>query len=74
LSRAGGPNLAELEVVKRNQDRQKEAAMTDQGPELAGVAVEETLTYYAFPEEHWQRIRTNNPLERVLPDELRLAI
>ena len=30
------------------------------------MAVEETLTYYAFPEEHWRRIRTNNPLERVL--------
>ena len=34
--------------------------------ELAEVAVEETLTYYAFPEEHWRRIRTNNPLERLL--------
>jgi putative transposase len=28
--------------------------------------LEETLTYYAFPEEHWRRIRTNNPLERIL--------
>jgi putative transposase len=35
-------------------------------PELVGAAVEETLTYYAFPEEHWRRIRTNNPLERIL--------
>jgi putative transposase len=26
--------------------------------ELAKAAVEETLTYYAFPEEHWRRIRT----------------
>jgi hypothetical protein len=30
------------------------------------MAVEETLAYYAFPEEHWRRIRTNNPLERIL--------
>ncbi|GLR90266.1 hypothetical protein GCM10007857_69800 [Bradyrhizobium iriomotense] len=22
----------------------------------------ETLTYYAFPDIHWQKIRTNNPL------------
>ena len=29
--------------------------------ELVGVAVEETLAYYAFPEEHWRGIRTNNP-------------
>jgi transposase-like protein len=34
--------------------------------ELAEAGVEETLTYYAFPEEHWRRIRTNNPLEYLL--------
>ena len=34
--------------------------------ELTEAGVEETLTYYAFPEEHWRRIRTNNPLERLL--------
>ena len=26
----------------------------------------EALTYYQFPEAHWTRIRTNNPLERLL--------
>jgi putative transposase len=34
--------------------------------ELVEAAVEEILAYYAFPEEHWRRIRTNNPLERIL--------
>jgi putative transposase len=34
--------------------------------ELAEAAFEETLAYYAFPEEHWRRVRTNNPLERIL--------
>ena len=34
--------------------------------ELVEAAAEETLSYYAFPEEHWRRIRTNNPLERIL--------
>ena len=29
-----------------------------------GVA--ETFQYYGFPQEHWRKIRTNNPLERVL--------
>jgi putative transposase len=38
--------------------------------ELVEAAVEETLTYHAFPEEHWRRIRTNNPLERI-PREIR---
>ena len=26
----------------------------------------ETLSYYAFPAEHWRQIRTNNPLERLM--------
>jgi transposase-like protein len=28
--------------------------------------IEETLTYYAFPDKHHRQIRTNNPLERVM--------
>ena len=28
--------------------------------------IDETLVYSAFPDEHWRRIRTNNPLERIL--------
>ena len=27
---------------------------------------EEPLVYYAFPDEHRRRIRTNNPLERIM--------
>jgi putative transposase len=34
--------------------------------ELVEAGASETLTYYAFPEEHWRRIRTNNPLERIM--------
>ena len=30
----------------------------------AGIA--ETLSYYSFPSQHWRRIRTNNPLERIM--------
>ena len=36
---------------------------------VAGIVREgagETLTYYAFPSEHWRSLRTNNPLERIL--------
>jgi putative transposase len=28
--------------------------------------ITETLSYYQFPCEHWRRIRTNNPLERIM--------
>jgi transposase-like protein len=30
--------------------------------------IEETLRYYQFPREHWRRIRTNNPLERIMKE------
>ena len=38
---------------------QKAAAIVREG-------VEETLAYMAFPREHWTRIRTTNPLERIM--------
>ena len=34
--------------------------------ELVEQSIEETLTYYRFPDNHWIRIRTNNPLERII--------
>ena len=33
--------------------------------ETVQTGIEETLAYTAFPNEHWRRIRTNNPLERL---------
>jgi transposase-like protein len=33
---------------------------------LVEGAIEETLTYYHFPDNHWVRIRTNNPMERII--------
>lgn len=29
-------------------------------------SIHETLVYYDFPSAHWRRIRTNNPLERIM--------
>lgn len=31
-------------------------------------SIAETLTYYLFPQKHWRRIRTNNPLERIMKE------
>ena len=39
-----------------------------QAQEVAGKVeddIEETLTYYVFPSEHWTRICTNNVIERL---------
>ncbi len=42
------------------------AARLWKAAELVETTAHETLSYYAFPEEHWRRIRTNNPLERLM--------
>jgi len=34
--------------------------------QIVREGVEETLSYMAFPTEHWRQIRTNNPLERIM--------
>jgi transposase-like protein len=31
-------------------------------------SVAETLSYMGYPEEHWRKIRTNNPLERIMKE------
>ena len=34
--------------------------------ELVERSVSETLAYYSYPQTHWLKIRTNNPLERIM--------
>jgi transposase-like protein len=33
---------------------------------LVREGIEETLSYMSFPREYWCRIRTNNPMERIM--------
>jgi transposase-like protein len=33
--------------------------------------IDETLTYYNFPSEHWLKLKTNNPMERLLREARR---
>jgi putative transposase len=33
--------------------------------ELMAQGIDETLSYYGFPREHWRCLRTNNPMERL---------
>ena len=44
------------------------AAKMHTAADLVERGVSETLTYYAFPDIHWQKIRTNNPLERIMKE------
>jgi transposase-like protein len=57
---AAAREKAEAVIAKLREQRLTKAA------ELVETSVHETLAYYGFPEEHWRRIRTNNPLERIL--------
>jgi putative transposase len=34
--------------------------------ELVENGIDETLSYYALPPEHWRCLRINNPLERLM--------
>ncbi len=43
-----------------------EAMKLGQAAELVPTGVDETLSYMAFPREHWARLRTNNVLERLM--------
>ena len=42
------------------------AGKMSKAADIVEQTVQETLTYYAFPDIHWQKIRTNNPLERIM--------
>ena len=49
------------------------AARMNTAADLVERSVHETLTYYAFPDIHWQKIRTNNPLERIMKEIRRIG-
>ena len=62
-------HAAEDVQAAREKARQVIAKLQDQRLTKAAALIEsgigETFAYYGFPEEHWRRIRTNNPLERM---------
>jgi putative transposase len=51
---------AQTVVEKLTAMRLKEAAAK------VNDSIAQTLTFYSFPAPHWRRIRTNNPLERIM--------
>lgn len=69
-----------LKAIHAQEDRAAALAKADQVveklealklPKAAQIIREgaaETMSYYAFPREHWTRIRTNNPLERIMKE------
>ena len=61
-SRQAAQDKAEAVVAELRRQRMTKAAT------LVEESIAETLTYYAFPDIHWRKIRTNNPLERIMKE------
>ena len=49
------------EVVKKLK-----ALRLAKASEFVDAKAQETMTYFAFPSNHWRQIKTNNPLERII--------
>ena len=36
--------------------------------DLVENSIEETFSFYAYPSEHWLKLKTNNPMERLMKE------
>jgi len=61
-SRQTAREKADAVIAELRRQRMIKAA------ELVAESIDETLTFYAFPDSHWIKIRTNNPLERIMKE------
>ncbi len=56
---AASRKAAEVIAALKSQKLSKAA-------ELVESHIEETFSFYAFPDQHWIKLKTNNPLERIM--------
>jgi transposase-like protein len=59
-TRDAAQEKARTVIAELLRQRMKRAA------ELVDDDVGDTLTYYAFPDSHWIKLKTNNPLEHLM--------
>ena len=64
-SRAAAEAKAKDVVAKLKTMKLKVAA------ELVDDKIHETLTFYGYPSQHWIKLKTNNPMERLLKEARR---
>jgi putative transposase len=67
-----------LKAIHGQEDRESALAKSEavvgklsemqlgQAAEIVRLGAEETVRYMDFPREYWLRLRTNNPLERIM--------
>jgi putative transposase len=58
--KAAARDKAQAVIEKLESKKLRQAA------KIVRDGIADTLAYYDFPDAHWRRIRTNNPLERIL--------
>ena len=61
-------SLASAQAKTVNVVQQLRAMKVQTAVYLVEKKIHETLTYYQYPDTHWIRIRTNNPLERIMKE------
>lgn len=61
-SRETATEKAEAVIAELRRQRMDKAA------DLLEERIQETLTFFAFPDSHWIKLRTNNPLERLMKE------
>lgn len=61
-SRDAAQEKADTVISELRRQRMTRAA------ELVEESIGETRTYYPFSDSHWIKIRTNNPLERIMKE------
>lgn len=72
--------MAAMKAIHASEDREaarvKAAAVVEKlvvmklgkAAQIVRDGAEETMSYFAFPREHWRSLRTNNPLERIIKE------
>ena len=56
---------AAVEKAEKIKEKLKTMKL-NKAEKILSDGLEETLSYYQFPSEHWIKTRTNNPLERIM--------
>ena len=62
---------AAAQAKARDVVAQLKALKLSAAAKLVAESIDETLAYYAFPSQHWIKVKTNNPMERLLREARR---
>lgn len=64
-------NLKAAQAKATDVVKKLKAMKLGKAAELVEAHIGETLTYYGYPSEHWLKVKTNNPMERLLKEARR---